>query len=133
MQITHQDYQRLHTLINHFLTEKREKVSNLEALRVELEKAKMVDSQKISSDFITMNSEFEVEDTSLGRLMVFKLVYPQLADFKNGKLSVLSPLGCALIGCRAGDEIEFTVPAGKKKVRITRILYQPEANGMFEL
>lgn len=80
-----------------------------------------------------MNSELELMDLDSNRTMKFRLVYPEDADFRQGKLSVLSPLGSALIGYRKGDEISFRVPAGKKKVRIEEILFQPEASGEYAM
>lgn len=80
-----------------------------------------------------MNSELEVVDVDTNRTMKIKLVYPHEADFKLGRVSVLSPLGSALIGYREGDQVSFKVPMGLKKVRISKILYQPEAAGEFLL
>ncbi len=133
LHITDIDFQRLLTLVNHFGADKKADPVNLEVLREELLKADKIDPEKIPADYITMNSEFEVTDVTTGRVMRFRLVYPQLADFRSGKLSVLSPLGSALIGYREGDEVEFLAPGGKRMVRIGRILYQPEANGEYEL
>lgn len=72
-------------------------------------------------------------DLDSNRTMKFRLVYPEEANFRQGKLSVLSPLGSALIGYRKGDEISFRVPAGKKRVRIENILFQPEASGDYAM
>ena len=132
LHITSTDFERLLTLVNHFSADRKADPCNLEALRGELEKAEKVEPEKIPAEYITMNSEFEVVDESTNRKMVFRLVYPQLADFRSGKLSVLSPLGSALIGYREGDRVEFTVAAGKRSVRIGKILYQPEANGEYD-
>ncbi len=133
LHITNLDYQRLQTLISQLKNEKREELQYLETLEKELLKASKIEPRKITPEVITMNSEVEVIDTDTGKIMVVKLVYPQVADFRNYRLSVLSPLGSALIGYREGDVIEYEVPAGKKKVRIGKILYQPEANGEFNI
>jgi regulator of nucleoside diphosphate kinase len=60
-----------------------------------------------------------------------KLVYPQNADIRKGYVSVIAPIGTALLGYKKGDVIEWDVPAGKKKFLISEILYQPEANGEY--
>ena len=133
MQITNLDYQRLFNLINSVRDTMKDDLHNIETLEQEIDRAKRIEPRKIGPDFVTMNSEVEVIDLASGRVMTFKLVYPQDADFKNNRLSVLSPLGSALIGYREGDEGEFRVPAGTKKVKITRILFQPEAKGEYAL
>lgn len=133
MQITNLDYQRLFNLINSVRDTMKDDLHNIETLEQEIDRAKRIEPRKIGPDFVTMNSEVEVIDLASGRVMTFKLVYPQDEDFKNNRLSVLSPLGSALIGYREGDEVEFRVPAGTKKVKITRILFQPEAKGEYAL
>ncbi|HNU78317.1 MAG: nucleoside diphosphate kinase regulator [Prolixibacteraceae bacterium] len=133
LQITNLDYQRLFNLINSVRDTMKDDLHNIETLEQEIDRAKRIEPRKIGPDFVTMNSEVEVIDLASGRVMTFKLVYPQDADFKNNRLSVLSPLGSALIGYREGDEVEFRVPAGTKKVKITRILFQPEAKGEYAL
>ena len=133
LQITNLDYQRLFNLINSVRDTMKDDLHNIETLEQEIDRAKRIEPRKIGPDFVTMNSEVEVIDLASGRVMTFKLVYPQDADFKNNRLSVLSPLGSALIWYREGDEVEFRVPAGTKKVKITRILFQPEAKGEYAL
>ena len=133
MRITNLDYQRLNNLIQSVKTTMKDDLHNIEALENEIERAKRIEPRKIGHNVVTMNSEVEVIDLASNRVMKFKLVYPQEADFKNNRLSVLSPLGSALIGYREGDEVEFRVPAGLKKVKIGKILYQPEATGEFAL
>lgn len=133
LRITNLDYQRLSQLINSIRKTMKDDLHNIETLQGEIERAKRVEPRKIGSQFVTMNSEVEVIDITTGRIMTFKLVYPQEANFPGGKLSVLSPLGSALIGYREGDEVEFCVPAGTKKVKIGKILYQPEAKGEYAL
>ncbi len=133
LQISNLDYQRLINLLQKIKTTMKDDLHNIETLEAEIEKAKRIEPRKMKTNVVTMNSDVEVTDEDTGRLMKFKLVYPDEADFKTGKLSVLSPLGCALIGYSEGDVVEFRVPAGSKKVKIGKILYQPEAEGEFSL
>jgi regulator of nucleoside diphosphate kinase len=133
LQITKLDYQRLNNLILSMKKKSKDDLVNLEVLENEIDRAKKVDPRKIKPEFVTMNSELELIDLDSKRTMKFRLVYPEEADFRQGKLSVLSPLGSALIGYRKGDEISFRVPAGKKKVRIENILFQPEASGEYAM
>jgi regulator of nucleoside diphosphate kinase len=60
-------------------------------------------------------------------------VYPDDADVNDGKLSVLAPLGTALLGASVGDVVEFRTPGGVRRLKVERILYQPEAAGDFHL
>lgn len=129
--ITELDYTRLCSIINVSRQKKSTEFKNIEVLGSEIKRAKKIDSKKITPDFITMNSLIEVSDLDTNRVMQLKLVYPNEADFKKGYISVLSPLGSALLGYKIGDTISFEVPKGEKSVRINKILYQPEANGEY--
>ena len=131
IKITELDYVRLCKLINSVRDKKFIEFKNIEVLASEIKRAEKVDSKKITSEFVTMNSMIEVADLDSNKLMILKLVYPNDADFKKGNISILSPLGIALLGYRAKDTIAFEVPKGVKKIRIIKILYQPEANGEY--
>ncbi|MBN2699402.1 MAG: GreA/GreB family elongation factor [Bacteroidales bacterium] len=131
IKITELDYARISSLINAFNDRKSRDLKNVEVLGSEIQRAEKVDSRQIAPDFVTMNSLIEVTDLDTNRQITLKLVYPKDADFRKGFISILSPLGCALLGYKSGDTISFEVPAGTKKVRINKVLYQPEANGEF--
>lgn len=83
----------------------------------------------ITPDFVTMNSVLKVCFLSTAKTKDLRLVYPNQADFAKGLISVLSPLGCALLGYKKGDVVNFTAPAGELQVRIDDVIYQPEAHG----
>ena len=108
----------------------REYLINLEE---ELEQANVVPSQGIPSDIVTMNSQVRIQDLDAGKEMVLTLVFPANADYEQGKLSILAPMGTALLGYRAGDTIEWQAPAGLRRVRVEQVLYQPEAAGDYHL
>ena len=76
--------------------------------------------------FASATSEDDEKET-------YTLVYPDEADINEGKLSVLAPLGTALLGMRVGDIVEFEAPAGTRRLKIERVLYQPEAAGDLHL
>ncbi|WP_299578978.1 GreA/GreB family elongation factor [uncultured Sunxiuqinia sp.] len=129
--ITELDFARLSKLT---LSEKKLQaieVRNLPFLTEEINRAAKVESKAIASDYVTMNSKVEVLDPDTKRVMTFQLVYPEEANLKNGKISVLSPMGSALLGYKAGDTISFNVPKGIKKMEIKSILYQPESQGEY--
>jgi regulator of nucleoside diphosphate kinase len=62
-----------------------------------------------------------------GEKVAYTLVFPGKADSSTGKISVLAPIGTAVLGYRVGDVVEWRVPAGSRKFRVEKLLYQPEA------
>lgn len=133
IQITDLDYNRLNGMIVSMRKNNQKEYNDLLFLESELERAKRTNPRKITSEFVTMNSVIEVLDCDTNKTMEIRLVYPRDANFKLGKISVLSPLGSALLGYSVGSEISYKVPKGMKKMKISRIIYQPEANGEFTL
>lgn len=133
IKITELDYSRLCNLINSVKDKRTVELKNIDALGTEIKRAEKIDSKLIDPEFITMNSLLEVRDMDTNKIMILKLVYPANADFKKGCVSVLSPLGSALIGYKEGDTISFEVPKGIKKIKINKVLYQPEANGEYTI
>jgi regulator of nucleoside diphosphate kinase len=65
--------------------------------------------------------------------MELSLVYPSASDTAAKKISILAPIGTAILGYRAGDTVEWEVPAGVRRLKIEDVLYQPEASGNFSL
>jgi regulator of nucleoside diphosphate kinase len=80
-----------------------------------------------------MNSRVRLRDLDSGEKMQISLVYPSAADASAKKVSVLAPIGTAILGYRTGDTIEWEVPAGVRRLKIEDVLYQPEASGDFSL
>ena len=104
-----------------------------ESLDAELQRARIVKQHAVPSDVVTMNSEVVYEDcASLVRRTV-RIVYPRDVDATRHWVSVLAPIGSALLGLRVGQTIEWQVPSGTKRVRVVEVRYQPEAAGDFEL
>lgn len=127
--VTQLDYLRLTNLIQNLRDSRSVDTEYLKFLGIELKKALKVDSKSITPDFVTMNSVMNVVFLDSNKTMELRLVYPQNANFSNGLISVLSPLGCALLGYRAGDVVTFKAPKGEQRVQIEKVIYQPEANG----
>jgi regulator of nucleoside diphosphate kinase len=111
----------------------KEKMFYLEALESELKKATILASQDIPDTIVTMNSLVRLVDLNHDEEMICSLVYPEEADIINNKLSILAPIGTAIIGYSVGDTVEWEVPEGIIKLLIKEIIYQPEANGHFQL
>lgn len=129
--ITELDYIRLSKIIGSAFNQKGVELNNLDSLAREINRAKKVDSKKISPEFVTMNSVIQVIIESTKKPMTIKIVYPKEADFKKGHVSVFSPLGCALLGHKVGDIVKFDAPKGLVSINIQQIDYQPEANGEY--
>jgi regulator of nucleoside diphosphate kinase len=127
--VTESDFVRLSNLIQAIRSSKSIDEEYLKFLGIELKKALKIDSKLITPDFVTMNSVMNVSFMNSGRKMELRLVYPHEANFAKGMVSVLSPLGCALLGYKAGDIVAFQAPVGEQKVRIDKVIYQPEAMG----
>ena len=105
----------------------------LDQLRGELNRAQIVTPQDIPADTITMNSKVALLDLDTREEEIYTLVYPENADSAEGKISILAPVGTAMLGYRVGDVFEWDVPAGKRRLKVDRILYQPESAGDFDL
>ena len=132
--ITEPDRQRLENLIE--LAGGRDGAGNHEYLRRlehELELAETVSPDEVPRDVITMRSKVRLKDLSTGEEMVYTLVYPSEANLDEGKISVLAPVGTAMLGYRAGSRIEWQVPSGLRRLKVEEILYQPEAEGDYNL
>jgi regulator of nucleoside diphosphate kinase len=99
-----------------------------------LDMAAIVPSESIEPDVVTMNSTVVLESRPSGERTTLTLVYPKDVDPDQSRVSVLSPVGRALIGARVGDRVRVVVPGhGEREFAVTELTYQPEANGRFDL
>jgi regulator of nucleoside diphosphate kinase len=131
--ITEYDLKRLSNLLGGTRSWNKKDRGCLTKLEKELERAQEVVPQDIPGDVVTMNSQARVKDLDSKEEMVFTLVFPADADYERGKVSVLAPIGTALLGYRAGETIEWEVPGGVRRLKIEQVLYQPEAAGDYHL
>lgn len=131
--ITDFDLERLEDLIDNASRRSSRDSKYLKELGQELMKAEVVAPTGIPPDVITMNSCVCLHDMDSREELVYTLVFPADADLDSGRISVLAPIGTALIGYRTGDRITWQVPGGTKKLKVKKILYQPEAAGDFHL
>lgn len=127
--VTAADADRVRSVLD-TATEREREVAD--SLALELDRATIVDQRKIAKDVVTMNSRVVFEDGSGNRREV-TLVYPRQADVSNGKVSVLAPVGAALLGLSVGQEIRWAVPGSMKTFRVIDVPYQPEAAGDWNL
>lgn len=132
MFITVNDYQRITGLMEFAaLQEKNPEIAG--RLLQELKAAKTFPQDRISDSIVTMNSRALLREITSGREVEITITYPQDADSKEQKVSVFSPIGVALLGCREGDVTSWRVPGGIGRFKVEKVLYQPEAAGDFYL
>jgi regulator of nucleoside diphosphate kinase len=99
-----------------------------------LDAAAIVPSARIDSDVVTMNSTVVLESRPSGERTTLTLVYPKDVDPSQSRVSVMSPVGRALLGARVGDVLKVLVPGhGQRELGVVDLTYQPEANGRFDL
>lgn len=125
--VTEEDMERLRLLIESAQQHSRQDLENLQMLKLELDRADIVGSDEVPDDVVTMHSRVRIRDIDSGREAVYVLVFPHDADVAQGRISVLAPIGTAIIGYRVGDVIVWRVPAGTRRFQVEEILYQPEA------
>ena len=128
IRVTPSDRRRLSLLLETIGTDEEDR-EHLDDLRHELERAEEVSAQAIDPSVVTMNSRLRLRDLDDQSMAEYTLVYPHEADYTRGKISILAPLGTALLGYSAGDTIEWQVPRGTRRLRIESVVYQPEASG----
>jgi len=99
----------------------------LRLLENELKRARIVAPEEVPPDVITMNTRAELLDLETGERMEFALVLPADANINDGKISILAPLGTAMLGYRVGDEFVWHVPHGLRRLKVIKLHFQPEA------
>ena len=125
--ITDHDLQRLLPILEQSNTPESD------LLDWELHRAAIVEQGRVSPDVVTMNSEVVYEDFATGARRTVRVVYPKDADASRGWISVLAPIGSAVLGLKVGQQIEWQLPTGPRCVFVVEIRYQPEASGDFHL
>jgi regulator of nucleoside diphosphate kinase len=131
--ITAFDLERLRKLILDAQSTEYRKSEYIEKLKAELDRAIIVKPQEVPPTVVTMNSTIALVDLDTNEEETYTLVFPEDADISKGKISILAPIGTAMLGYEIGDVFEWDVPAGKRRLRVERIIYQPEASGNFDL
>jgi regulator of nucleoside diphosphate kinase len=101
-----------------------------ELLADELESAEVVPAERITGSIVTMNSRIMLRDEETGERREVSLVYPADSDPERGQISVLTPMGNALLGLSAGQTIDWPIPGGRqKRYRLTEVTDQPKDSG----
>lgn len=126
--ITESDFKKLEALVDASRLSGNLDRQHLDELEEELNRAKVMASKSVPRDVVTMHSRVRVTDLDSGKELVYQIVFPREADISKSRISVLAPIGTALLGYAVGSEIEWSVPSGTRRFRVDAIEYQPEAD-----
>jgi regulator of nucleoside diphosphate kinase len=118
--ITESDAKRLRELLAARARAVRDQ-DHLDELAAELERALVAKPNEVPADVVTMNTRVRVLDLVSGDRRELVVVLPRESDPSTGRISVLAPLGTALLGYRAGDEVEWLMPGGLRRLRIEKV------------
>ncbi len=107
----------------------------VEVLDQKLQTADIVAPDLVPKDVIRMESRFRVQDVDNGKEEQYTLVFPEKADISKGRISILAPVGTALLGHAAGDLVDANVPAGNRTLQIEQVFYRraPKKTGASEI
>jgi regulator of nucleoside diphosphate kinase len=131
--VTNYDHYRLFRLLDRLRNAQPFSSGAYDALEEELDQATIVNQREVPADVVTMNSKVSAVDLDTGQQMQVTVVFPGDASPASGRISVLAPVGLALLGRRVGEEIEWPMPGGTRRLGIAGVLFQPESAGRFDL
>jgi regulator of nucleoside diphosphate kinase len=129
--ITEEDHERLEVLLASEFAAAIGPCEYLDDLRAELDRAEIVRPDEVPPNVVTMNSTVVLRDLDTKEKETYTLVFPDAADIANDRLSVLAPVGTAILGERVGDVVRWRVPQGWRRLKVERVLYQPEREGAY--
>ena len=115
------DYNLLKTYLNNRSGKTTFDRQNAEDLFAELKKAKLVSKDEFPVNVVRLNSTVRIKPEDKDYVMELMIVTPDKADIKERKISIMSPIGTALIGFRQGENVKWQVPSGKKTFTILEV------------
>jgi regulator of nucleoside diphosphate kinase len=121
LRISASDHERLRLLVATVIQAQPRLRETLEPLRVELERAAVLPAEVIPPTVVVMGSRVEIEDRESGEVDTYTLVYPEQADAAAGRLSILAPIGTAIIGFAQGDTFAWRTPGGTRQLFIRKV------------
>lgn len=139
IQVTDSDLQRVKTLLHSNWVDRQKNADDLRRLESELDRASIVRATEVPRDVVTMNSRVKLRDLDSGDALDFSLVFPTFPLAAGSDhlapmtVSVLAPIGTAVLGYRVGDTIEWEVPAGVRRLKVEDLPFQPESAGRYDL
>ncbi len=132
--VTHADMARLFALIERTRRDGGVEEENLDRLEEELARSRVVPAAAVPADVVTMNSRVTLRPLDgVGGDISLRLTYPGEVCEAERCVSILAPLGTAILGYRVGDEVTWPMPSGLRRFRVEAVHYQPEAAGDFHL
>ena len=126
-QITHDDLRHLEALVAGASSRRTLDADGFQRLDEELAEAEPVAPDEVDDDVVTMGAAVDVTDLDSGERIGLSLVFPRQANAESHRISVLAPLGLAVLGRRKGDVVEYEVPGGRKRLRVEAV--SPAAAG----
>lgn len=121
LRISLSDHERLRLLVDTVIKSQPRLRETLQPLRTELERADVLPPEVIPPGVVVMGSKVEVEDRESGEVDTYTLVYPERADTAAGRISILAPIGMALIGFAEGDTFIWRTPGGPRQLLIRKV------------
>jgi regulator of nucleoside diphosphate kinase len=131
--ITAEDYEQLEALLKSRVVRVVNGSDRLDELQTELGRAQIIPQDDVPRDVVTMNSTVSLRDLGTNEVETYTLVFPECADIANHKLSVLAPIGTAVLGYRLGDEFRWRVPGGWRTLKIEQVIFQPGRDGALRI
>ena len=116
------DYSLLRSYLNGGFEKSAFDRRNAEDLKAELKKAKLVNKNDFPLDVVRLNSKVRIKADDKEEIMEFMLVTPDKANIKENRISVMAPIGTALLGFRKGQKVKWQVPAGKRTFTILEVI-----------
>ena len=117
--ISREDYTKLRLLLATALHSNAS--AALEKLRAELDRAAVIDPAAFPAAVVTMDSTVEFEDLSTSEIEEYTITFPEKANVELKRISILAPIGTALIGCRVGDIVRWATPGGTRQLKVRRV------------
>lgn len=99
---------------------------HLDRLKARLDRAQIIGRDGAPAEVVTMHSRMRLRDPETGKAVIYELVFPNRAEPGQGKISILAPLGAALLGASEGERVSWATPAGPRELLLEMVLYQPE-------
>ncbi len=119
--LTEYDLRRLEPLVESARRYERADGESLELLQQELDRAVLCDPEELPADVVSVNSQVLVTDLESGKKAEYTIVFPRDANYEERRISVLAPIGTALLGYTKGSEVEWPTPGGVRRFRIERV------------
>lgn len=117
--ISREDYAKLRLLVATALHSNAS--AALEKLRSELDRAAVIEPAAFPADVVTMESTVKFEDLGTGEIEEYTITFPDRADIERKRISIIAPIGTALIGCRVGDLVKWTTPGGIRQLKVRHV------------